>query len=324
MQNHIDVSIIIVSWNACDYLHTCLKSIYTYTSGVSFEVIVVDNNSSDNSVSMVEEHFKDVRLIKSNENLGFAKGNNVGILQSSGRYLCLINSDVELIENSIKIMFDYMKSQPSIGVLGPELLNADKTQQRSYKSFPTVWNMFTRALALDKIFPRSKLFGDALMTYFDGKTTQSVDVLIGAFWFIRRDATDIVGLLDEGYFMYSEDKDWCFRFKKHGWQVLYYPETKVIHYGGGSSTHASERFYIEQARSNLQYYTKNYGDITRKCLYFIMLFHNLIRLAGSCIPTFFRGGKTIRRTIMYYRTIIWLLKVAIAKDVKTTPNPYQA
>lgn len=323
MKNYIDVSIIIVSWNACDYLYKCLKSIYTYTSGVSFEVIVVDNNSSDDSVSMVEEHFKDVRLIKSNENLGFAKGNNVGIQQSNGRYLCLINSDVELIENSIKFLYDYMESQPSISVLGPELLNADKTHQPSYKRFPTVWNMFTRAFAFDNIFPKSKLFGDALMTYFDGKTTQSVDVLIGAFWMIRREAIENTGLLDADYFMYSEDKDWCFRFKKQGWQIIYYPETKAIHYGGGSSVNASEKFYIEQARANLQYYEKNYNKISQQCLYIIMLLHNIIRLTGNLITTALKRKKTFKRTAMYFKTVIWLLKVGIFHNVVDSQNPYK-
>ena len=166
----VDISIIIVSWNTKILLQTCLQSVYDTIRHITFEVIVVDNDSSDGSVEMVTKEFPQVKLICNKKNLGFAKANNIGIKVSQGNYICLVNSDVVVLNNCIETMFSYIDSHPTIGISGPKVLNPDKTLQRSFKRFPTIWNALCRASALDTLFPKSKSFASAQMTYFSGDT----------------------------------------------------------------------------------------------------------------------------------------------------------
>ncbi len=306
-----DVSIIIVSWNAKKYLNKCLQSIYRTTHNLKFEVIVVDNDSGDGSPEMVKRNFSQVNLISTGSNLGFAKANNIGIKESNGHYIVLMNSDVEILDNCLEIMYSYIDKHSSIGILGPKVLNPDKTLQRSFKKFPTLWNTLCRACYLDKAFPGSKLFGGALMTFFSGESISNVDVLIGAFWLIKREALDNVGLLDENFFMYSEDKDWCRRFRNAGWNVVYFPDAEIIHYGGGSSANAPIRFNIEQIRANLQYWKKHHRKFSQVVFYLNMILLNLFRLIGYLIIYVFFPSKrrnNIHKIRRFSITIYWLLK----------------
>jgi len=305
-----DVSIIIVSWNTKKYLNKCLQSIYKTIHNLKFEVIVVDNDSDDSSPEMVKKDFPQVNLICAGSNLGFAKANNIGIKKSKGRYIVIMNSDVEILNNCLEIMYTYIDKHPSIGILGPKILNPDKTLQRSFKKFPTLWNNLCRACYLDKIFPHSKLFEGALITFFSIYIISNVDVLIGAFWLIRRESLDCVGLLDENFFMYSEDIDWCKRFKNVGWDVVYFPDAEIIHYGGGSSANAPIKFYIEYQRANLQYWKKHHHKFSQIGFYLIMILHNLFRLVGyiiiyMLIPS--KREKTIYKIKIFSNGIYWLL-----------------
>lgn len=277
----IDLSIIIVSWNAKEFLSNCLQSLTHKISHHHSEIIVVDNASIDGSYELVQGQFPHVKLIRNNTNLGFAKANNIGIRESKGKYICLINSDVIVKENCIDNMYEYMDQHTEIGILGPKILSLDGLVQRSTMGFPTLWNSLCRAFALDSLFPRSKLFGGQLMTYWPHDTIRDVDVLNGCFWMVRREALKEVGLLDEEFFFCGEDIDWCKRFIDAGWGVVFFPDAEAIHYGGASSSNAPIRFFIEKQRANLQYWKKHYRPFTWMVYILICLLHQSIRILGQ-------------------------------------------
>jgi GT2 family glycosyltransferase len=279
----MDLSIIIVSWNAREYLSKCILSLAGSLANGSSEIIVVDNASTDGSPEMVCDQFPQVKLIRNTENLGFAKANNIGIRQCTGNYIALINSDVEVLNGCVDRLIEYMKQNSDIGMLGPQILDENRNVQRSCMGFPSVWNTFCRAFALDVLFPNIKLFSSYMMSYWSHNTIRNVDVINGCFWLIRRQATDKVGLLDERYFIYAEDKDWCKRFWDSHWKIVYYPEAKAIHYGGASSSNAPIKFYIELCRANLQYWRKHHRKAAQFAFILLTGIHHIIRLLGHVL-----------------------------------------
>jgi hypothetical protein len=304
------LSVIIVSWNAKDYLVTCLHSLISELKEVDTEIIVVDNFSSDGSSDIVEKIFPAVKLIRNDKNLGFAKANNIGIKVSSGDYVCLMNSDIVVKKNCIHLLLEYMDSNANVGVVGPRTLNADGTLQRSCFSLPTVWNSLCRVFALDTLFPKTHIFGSRLMTYWAHDEVRSVEAMNGCFLFVRREALNEVGVLDEGFFIYGEDLDWCKRFGDSGWGVVFYPQAEVVHYGGASSSNAPIRFYLEMNKADLQYWRKHKG-LVGEMVYFVILFlHHALRVLGyaplslikspSRAPRFFK----LKRSVECLR---WLL-----------------
>lgn len=275
------LSVVIVTWNAKKYVRECLQSLAEQEQDLGLEIIVVDNASSDGTPELVAEQFPEVGLIRNSENLGFAKGNNVGMNLSHGEYIALINSDVNVQRDCLRKMADYLQQNPSVGMLGPRMLRPDGSVGRSYMRFPSLANWFCRALALDSLFRRRRWFGGFLMTDFDHRKTAEVDVLNGWFWMIRRSAWLQVGPLDEGFFMYGEDIDWCQRFHQAGWRVVYFPGAEALHYGGASSSVAPVRFSVEMQRANLRYYAKSHPRrMQRLAFWFLTGLHHAIRLAG--------------------------------------------
>jgi GT2 family glycosyltransferase len=276
----IDYSVIIVSWNAKNYLSECLQSLNEYTFTYNTEIIVVDNASTDGSPSMVQKEFPHVNLIINEYNYGFAKGNNIGINQSKGTYLFLINSDVFVKDGCIEKMIAYMDVHPDIGILGPKILDQCGKTQRSCMELPSLWNTFYSAFGLHNIFGEFQFFRGEMMTYWSHNTIRQVDIINGCFWMVRKEALDEVGLLDEQFFIYSEDKDWCKRFHETGWDVVFYPEAEAIHYGGASSANAPIRFEVEMQKANLQYWKKHHSKWGYNCYLLITLLHHMIRVLG--------------------------------------------
>ena len=272
-------TVIIVSWNARYYLDKCLASIYTHTGANNRQIIVVDNASVDGSPELVRESYPSVNLICLESNLGFAKANNIGIRESRGKYLFLINSDVEVKSDFIVPLQDFMERSPDIGLLGPRMVNADGNLQRSCMGFPTLWNMFCRSFALDTIFPNSTLFCGHLMTHWDHASARDVEVVNGCFWVVRTDALRDVGPLDEDYFFYGEDMDWCKRFHDKGWRVFYYPAVEAIHYGGASAVNAPVKYHVELHRANMQYYRKHHSTAAYFAFYILTVIHPVVRIA---------------------------------------------
>jgi len=282
----IDLSVIIVSWNAKIYLLDCLQNIFLETMSHEIEVIVVDNSSTDGSSKEVKIKFPNVKLIQNDNNMGFATANNIGIKHSSGRYICLVNSDIKILDRCLDRMCNYMDGNPSVGMLGPKILNKDMTQQKSCRQFPTLWNNFCPAIGLDKIFPNLNIFsGEQILV--SGDNVHNVDVLSGCLIMIRKNALDEVGLLDDVFFIYSEDIDWCKRFWNMNWKVIFYPYAMAIHYGGGSSTNEPIRFSVEQVKAKLQYWRKHHNRFRVVSLILIVFFHQSIRITIRAILFFF-------------------------------------
>lgn len=276
-----DLSVVIVNWNTRELLLQCLRSITAQTGVYRSQIIVVDNASGDGSVEAVRNEFPEVTLMVNEQNLGFAKANNLGLRECTGRYVFLINSDVVLRDRCFPSLYEYMEQHPEIGVLGPRILNGDLTLQESCKEFPTLWNSMCRALALDTAFPQCRLFSSQLMRYWSHDDIRPVDILSGCFWMVRRQALEAVGPLDERFFMYAEDKDWCKRFWKARWSVVYYPRAEAIHLAAASSSRDPIRFYLEMNRANLRYWRKHYGWFQRFAIRGIMLLHDSLRILGA-------------------------------------------
>ncbi len=280
MSEEIVVSVVIVSWNAKAYLNQCLKTLTPRACRHAMEVIVVDNASSDGSPEMVEQNFPQVRLIRKDSNLGFAKANNIGVAASTGKYAALINSDVEVLPDCLTRLVDFCDSQPDVGMAGPRVIGGDGKLQRSCRGFPSVWNMWCRALALDTIFPKIKAFSGYSLSYWAQENQRDVDILSGCFWLIRKTALDQVGGLDEGFFMYGEDMDWCKRFRAAGWRLVFLPSAEAIHYGGGSSANSPVRFFIEKQRADLRYWKKHHNWVACRCYWVIAFLYHFFRTAG--------------------------------------------
>lgn len=242
------------------------------------EIIVVDNASSDGSPQTVQKLFPKVTVIQNTKNLGFAAGCNTGIKASTGAYISLINSDIVVSEGCFDQLRTYMLEHPGIGLVGPRILAPEGKAQRSCMGFPSIWNNLCRALCLDVVFRQSRLFGGLMQAFTSHDAVRNVDVINGCFWMVRREALSKVGLLDERFFMYAEDIDWCKRFHVSGWGVVLLQATEVFHYGGGSSSNSPIRFYIEMQKANLQYWEKYHRRASQSAYRLILWLHQILRV----------------------------------------------
>jgi len=241
------------------------------------EVIVVDNASADGTCEMIEARFPWVKLIKSGENLGFAKGNNLAIRQCVGRYIALVNPDVIVLPGCLDALADFLDQNPKVGVVGPRVLNPDGTLQSSCRRAPNLWNNFCSATALASAFKGSRFFAGEHMFFFPHDRTLAVDVLVFCFSVVRREAFETVGLLDEDLFMYGDDVDWCRRCWNAGWEVVFFPGAQAIHDRGKITAPYPVRFAVAQQRSVLHYWTKHHGFLGVLGIRSIMLFHHILR-----------------------------------------------
>ncbi len=225
----MDLSIIIVSWNVKDLLKKCLASIYKYTKDIDFEVIVIDNASQDGSAQMVTREFPQVNLIASNQNLGFAKANNLGLEQALGKYVLFLNPDTELIENSFKIMFDLMEQDKKIALSTCQLNYSDSTLQKNIKNNPGLCDQLLILLKLHHVI-KPKCLEKYLAKNFDYSKEQEVKQIMGAFVFSKSDIIKEIGGWDTDYFIWWEDLDLCKKVQELGYNIIYTPKTKIIHH----------------------------------------------------------------------------------------------
>jgi GT2 family glycosyltransferase len=253
----LDVSVIIVNWNTCDILRDCLASLYASTSNLTFEVIVVDNASSDGSVDMIKSEFSQVKLIVNAENRGFAAANNKAIAVAKGRYVLLLNSDTIVLDNAPGKVVDFADLHQEAGITGCRVLNEDKTLQPTCFMFPSILNMILWITYLFKLFPRSRFFGRERMTWWSRDDVREVDVLTGCFMLVRREAIEQIGPMDERFFMYFEETDWCYRFRQAGWKVMFTPNAEIVHLGGASSKQVRTCMVNQWRKSMLLYYKKH-------------------------------------------------------------------
>jgi len=293
----VEISVAIVAWNAKRYLELCLESLAKDPPRRSMEVLVVDNASADDTIEMVEGKFPWVKLIKSKENLGFAKGNNLAIRQCQGRYIALVNPDVIVFPGCLDALADFLDQNPKVGNVGPRVFNPDMTQQSTCRRFPTLWNNLCSATRLESIFKGSRFFAGEHMFYFPHDRTRAVDVIVGCFSMIRREAFDDVGLLDEGLFMYGDDVDWCRRAWNAGWQVVFYPRARAIHDRGKTTAPFPVHFAVAQQRSVLHYWTKHHTFLGVLGIRSIMFFHHLLRYVVATLSDLAHSEKRPRSEV---------------------------
>lgn len=287
----IDLAIIIVSWNVRPLLLRCLTSIYASAPpAVALHVIVVDNASTDGSAGMVGETFPQVQLIANEKNVGFTCGNNqalrvLGFAETGGwglesgdsesgdgqeaarpRYVLLLNPDTELVGNALATMIAFVDSQSDVGVVGPRLLYPDGTIQSSRRRFPTLATAFLESTVIQQWWPDNPVARRYYTLDQPDAAIQDVDWVVGACLMARREAIEEAGLLDEGFFMYSEELDWCRRLRDRGWRVVYLPTAQVIHHEGKSSEQVVPARHIHFQRSKVRYFRKHHGRLAATLL----------------------------------------------------------
>lgn len=316
----MDVSVLIVNWNTCKILQDCLESVYRETRQISFEVIVVDNASSDDSVAMLQQRFPQVRLIINAENRGFATANNQAMAVAKGRYMLLLNSDTVVLDGAIQKTVAFADQQPEAAVVGCRTLNPDRTLQETCFMFPSLINLFLSATYLYKLFPRHRFFGREQMTWWDRNDERSVEVVTGCYMLVRRQAIEQVGMMDDGFFMYAEETDWCYRFKQAGWKCLFTPAAQIIHLGGASSRKIRPEMIIQLRLSILKFMKKHRGfwtyQLSGGCLlgwfmirvpYWLLkgLFAGKGRKEANVIAgTYWRGAKRVIGTLMNREKVV--------------------
>jgi hypothetical protein len=232
----IDLSIVIVSYNTKDVLKECLESIYKTIKNLSFEVIVVDNASKDQTREEISKlGFPNFKFIQNKENLGFSKANNIGVKETSGRYVLFLNPDVVVHSETLEGMVYFMDKEREAGAATCKvILTNGKIDDASHRGFPTPWNSFTHFSGLAKLLGRIEHFGGYNLKHLDFSQTHEIDALAGAFMIVRREAGEEVGWWDEDYFFYGEDLDFCYMLQQKGWKIYYVPEFSVLHYKGVS------------------------------------------------------------------------------------------
>lgn len=267
----IDVSIIIVHFNTPLLTQNCLRSIFALIRDVRFEVIVVDNASTVHDAQALASIFPAIKLIKSERNLGFAGGNNLGISNSTGNYILLLNSDTVLLNNAIKLAYDYLVQNSSVGVVSAQLQYPDGKIQSVCQRFPSIKYSLIELLRLQKFLTRKERGAVLLGSFFDHKRTMVVDWVWGTFFMFPRQILNELPAkkLDDRYFMYAEDMQWCFDIKKLGYEIHYYPAAKVMHHMGGSSGNKSSLMHA----NNRRFLSDNFSSLKAKT---IMLLHKLL------------------------------------------------
>lgn len=266
----VDLSVIIVNWNVQDLLRHCLHSIFANWPPSQMEIIVVDNASTDGSAEMVSAEFPDVQLIVNTENRGFPAANNQGLAVARGRYILLLNPDTEVLGDALATLIAFADAHPDVGVVGPQLLNPDGTVQSSRRRFPTLMTALFESTWLQPYAPRRLLEHYYVLDRPDD-AVQDVDWVTGAALMARREAMEQVGPLDEGFFMYSEELDWCRRFRDAGWRVVYLPTARIIHHIGKSSEQVLPARHIHFQTSKVRYFRKYHGPLAAGMLRLFLL-----------------------------------------------------
>lgn len=283
----MDLSIIIVNWNTRELLCRCLETVQANIESIpsaQIETFVVDNVSSDGSASMVRARFPRVQLIENEENVGFAGGNNQAIRESRGRYILLLNPDTEVLDNTLGILVDYMDRHPQVGGVGARILNPDSSLQPSCYPLPTLRRELWRLFHLDVLHP----YGTYDMAAWNVEVARPVESLLGACLLVRRRALDTVGLLDEAYFMYSEEIDLCYRLQNAGWPLHWVPQARLIHYGGQSTRQVASEMFLQLYRAKIHYFRKHHGRVSAQLYKLILLCASLPRLTLPLVSALVR------------------------------------
>ena len=287
-----DLGIVIVNYNVRNFLVQCLQSIRKSSlNGLKIEIWVVDNHSVDGSVSLIKNDFPEVKLIENQENLGFSKANNQALQKLTSEHILLLNPDTVLEEDTLYKCYRFMKDHPDCGALGVRMIDgAGKFLPESKRKIPDLWNSFCKLSYLSHFFPDSRTFGGYNLGYLPEFQTSEIEVLCGAFMYIRADVLQKTGLLDEQFFMYGEDIDLSYRILKAGFKIFYYPETSIIHYKGESTKKSSLNYVRTFYGAMVIYVNKHYSTGNARIFSFFIRQAILLRAFLSII---FKVGSVI-------------------------------
>ncbi|MDF2883431.1 MAG: glycosyl transferase family 2 [Clostridiaceae bacterium] len=282
--NPVRLSIIIVNYNAEKLLLDCVKSIYNSNNSTSLEVIIVDNDSKDNSRSLITSEYPHVQWVQNKDNVGFAKANNQAMKISKGEYIMLLNNDTVVLDKALDKLVQFLDKNPETAAVGPRILNADMSLQLSCRrGLPNAVNSFGYFLKLYKVLPNNKALGGYAMTYISDKISHEVECLSGAAMVVRKSVVDKIGGLDENFFMHFEDVDFCLRIGKLGYKLFYVHDSEIIHLKGQSSKLRSKKVIEDFNNSLLYYYKKNYSkeksSITNGLVYATIWARKILSLA---------------------------------------------
>lgn len=302
IRGEVTLTIVIINWNTREDLLVCLDSVEIVTRGFTIETIVVDNHSQDGSPEIVKKCYPWVSLIENKKNLGFAKAANDALHQMKGWYALLLNPDTRVKGGTIESLISFMDQHPEAGLVGAQLLNADGSKQNSIANFPSLATELLNKSLLRWLFPKS----------FPGKEEDysepiEVESVIGACMMVRREAMDQVGLLDEHYFLFLEETDWCYRMKRAGWKVYHVPQAEAYHFQGKSAEKEKERARVEYFRSRYHFFKKNRGNLQCLILFIGLLirlgFEFIAMIVASMITLFMIKGW--RKKLSIYAYLLW-------------------
>ena len=310
------ISVIIVNYNSGNFILLALESLFRAIESVPAEILIVDNASTDNSVAQIRSIFPEVIVIQNSHNLGFAAANNIGIHQAGGEYILLINPDTVVPEDIFTRLVNFMRETPDAGAVGVKILNADGSfSVDSRHSVPSPLTAFWKQIGLDRLFPKSRIFGQYNLTYLDPDETYPVDAISGSFMFLRRQAIKQVGLLDEDYFMYCEDLDYCYRLNYAEWKVYYYPETMILHFKGVSTIKSTIGYGLNFNRSLYLFYKKHFRYKFSFIMHVIIL--SGVTLRGLLVYTqhqiknvFIRLKHQLQKSESKEKNVIWIGSVS--------------
>lgn len=294
----MDLSIIIVNYNTCRLTLDCLQSVYGSETAYQYEVFVVDNASVDGSVEAIGSEFPQVQLIANEENTGFAKANNQGMEIAKGRYVLLLNSDTIVQPDTLQTMVSLMDVRPDLGASGCKIILPDGSLDKACRrGFPTPSASFYYAFGFSRLFPNTPRFNQYQLGYLDPNEAYPVDCLMGAFMLVRREVIRQIGGLDETFFMYGEDVDWCYRIKEAGWGIHYEPATYIVHYKGASSRRKPFKIIYEFHRAmwvfHRKHYKHRYSWLTNGAIYCGIAVKFMLSLIGNKL----RPGKPAARSL---------------------------
>jgi len=311
----VDVSIVVVNYNTREHLFQCLSSIFNLSHGCSYEVFVVDNGSSDGSAAMVRTGFPGAKLVENQKNVGFVKANNIALGDASGRYFLLLNADAKLLPGSLDAMVEFMDTHSDAGACGCKQVDAKGNIQLTWGYFPTL----AREVVRKAMHARLSINGNIVRAYlshrFNGQTV--VDWVAGSCLMVRASIREQVGLMDENYFMYFEDIDWCHRIQQAGWNIYYLPHIQMLHEGGASANKHKIDAILAYRRSQFYFTRKHYGSAVEKVLRVIIGGKSLFNLARWGLRYALAPNGNSERELALCYTIVYKKTLELALSNKT-------
>lgn len=273
----IDVSFIVVSYNTRELTRGCLRSIEEQSVGFRYEIIVVDNASSDGSAEMVAGDFPGVQLVANEQNLGFARANNQAFELAAGRYVLLLNPDTEILDNAVRDCLEFAERQPDAGVIGCRVRLPNGEQQSTVFRYLRPWYLLINLFVPNRLIRRSRLLGRIRYVGIDLDRVQEVEVIAGCFMLVRREVLEQVGGMDGDFFMYGEEAEWCFRIRRAGWRNLYLPGPTILHHGAQSAKQSTEKMTVAMCRGQLLFIQKTQGPAAAWVANLLMLARDVPR-----------------------------------------------